>query len=182
MPIDPIKIPQNVYIEDRIVGPLTLRQVLMVTLGGGFSYAMWASVSKAYGVVALPIQIMVWIPAVISVAFAFVRVNDVSMTRLVLLFLERLNKPALRTWSPRRGLIINIRTFTAPTKDTSDHSDKKNFTRIDELSALLDRNVDGIAKPAAPVAVAEEREIPVTQPAVPKTGSVSLFHDISPAR
>ena len=40
MPIEPVKIPQNVYIEDRIVGPLTLRQTLIMAIGGGFSYAL----------------------------------------------------------------------------------------------------------------------------------------------
>lgn len=175
MPIEPIKIPQNVYIEDRIVGPLTLRQVLIVTLGGGFSYALWASVSKAYGLVTLPIQILTWIPAVISAIFAFVRINDVSMTRLMLLMMERINKPSLRTWSPRRGLIINIRTFTKPAKQSSQLvSGDKNIDRIDELSALLDRNVDGVS-------VATTQELQAAQPVTPKRSSISIFHDISPA-
>mgnify|MGYP003346360286 CR=1 FL=1 len=63
MPIEPIKIPQNVYIEDRIVGPLTLKQVIIVTIGGGFSYALWAMLSKTYGAISIPIQVMVWLPA-----------------------------------------------------------------------------------------------------------------------
>ena len=60
MPIPPTKIPQNVYVEDRIVGPLTLKQIIVVCIGGGFSYALWASISKAYGYVGIPLTILAW--------------------------------------------------------------------------------------------------------------------------
>ncbi len=144
MPIEPIKIPQNVYIEDRIVGPLTLRQVIIVALGGGFSYALWASISKAYGIVAIPLQILVWIPGVLSLIFAFVKINDLSMLRLCMLFIERMNKPTTRTWTPRRGIVINVRTFhtakeetgRAPTPTIGRELSAKKF---DELSTVLDQ-------------------------------------------
>ncbi len=147
MPIEPIKIPQNVYIEDRIVGPLTLKQVLIVAVGGGFSYAMFASISKTYGTIALPLQLLVWLPAVISIIFAFVRINDLSMMRLVLLFLERINKPATRTWTPRRGIIINVRTFhTVPEDKQAPHGVvvAKKMEKFDELSSMLDQKVPGV--------------------------------------
>ncbi len=155
MPIEPIKIPQNVYIEDRIVGPLTLKQVIICAIGGGFSYAMFASISKTYGEIALPIQILVWIPAAVSVLFAFVRINDLSMMRLCLLFLEKLNKPSTRTWTPRRGIIINVRTFhTVPESKHLQHKSDmvaKQTDGIDELSSVLDRPINELSseKPLA---------------------------------
>jgi hypothetical protein len=141
MPVEPIKIPQNVYIEDHIVGPLTLKQIIIVTCGGGFSYAMFASISKAYGAVALPLEILVWIPAVVAAAFAFVRINDLSMMKLCLLFIEKMNKPPTRTWTPRRGIIINVRTFNTPKKQESKPSTviERKQQRIEELSTLLDQ-------------------------------------------
>lgn len=145
MPVEPIKIPQNVYIEDRIVGPLTLKQVIIVALGGGFSYAMFAMVSKTYGTLALPIEIIVWIPGILSVIFAFVKVNDLSMLRLCMLFLERMNKPSIRTWTPRRGIIINIRTFHTAKADAQGEKTtvikERSQQKIDELSTILDRPV-----------------------------------------
>lgn len=154
MPIDPIKIPQNVHIEDRIVGPLTLRQILIVGAGAGFSYALYGMLTNAYGALALPVTIMVWIPAVIAAAFAFLRINDLSMFKLMLLMMEQVNKPATRTWSPRRGISVNIRIFSTPEKDGQKlHPDTevKNMSHIEELSTLLDRE---IRKPKA----AEEPE------------------------
>lgn len=151
MPIEPIKIPQNVYIEDRIVGPLTLKQVIICAIGGGFSYAMFASISNAYGTIALPIQILVWLPAAVSVIFAFVRINDLSMMRLCLLLLERMNKPSTRTWTPRRGIIINVRTFHTVAEDKTARKGpvvEKQVHRIDELSNLLDQPLRYTPPPA----------------------------------
>ena len=148
MAIQPLKIPQNVYIEDRIVGPLTLKQVLIVAVGGGFSYVLWAMISKSVGGITLPLQVLVWIPGVLSIIFAFVKINDLSMMRLCLLMLERMNKPTTRTWSPRRGIMINIRTFhtakEGPRALAADIRDKST-QRFDEVSSLLDDHPTKVA-------------------------------------
>lgn len=143
MSVAPIKIPQNVYIEDRIVGPLTLKQVLIVAVGGGFSYSLFALLSKTYGGLSLPVTIMVWIPCAISAIFAFIKINDLSMLRLIMLFLESANKPAQRVWTPRTGIVINIRTRAASATEYSQQTQTQQArnaapSKLDELSALLD--------------------------------------------
>ena len=138
MPIEPVKIPQNVYIEDRIVGPLTLRQILIVAAGGGFSYALWASLSKTYGNIGLFLTVLVWIPAAVSVLFAFVKVNDLSMAKLLLLFLERIQKPTIRTWAPRQGIAINIRTMNLAETQKRPAETPKPAEHLEELSSILD--------------------------------------------
>ena len=47
MPIDPVKIPQNVNIEDRIIGPVTLRHLILLMLGGGISYFLWTILKRS---------------------------------------------------------------------------------------------------------------------------------------
>ena len=42
------KIPQDIGIEDKIVGPFSLRQLLIVAVGGGISYAIFAISSRLY--------------------------------------------------------------------------------------------------------------------------------------
>lgn len=204
MPIQPIKIPQNVYIEDRIVGPLTLKQVLIVGIGAGFSYALYGMMTQAYGALPLPLTIMAWIPAGIASIFAFIRINDVSMFRLMLLAIEKLNKPSTRVWTPRRGITINIRTFVAP-KDEQARIEPRSGTeglQLDELSTILDRPMPN-SKPEALSPLEEEIEpeeteiqrpvdpsrVTVSTPdtgssmdtvSAPVTGSVSIFRDLSP--
>lgn len=117
MPIEAVKIPQNVQIEDRVVGPLSLRQIIIMAIGGGLSYVMYASVQRAIGHVNIPLTIVLWIPAAIAAAFALVNINDMSLLRICLLLLERMQKPSLRTWAPRTGISITIRTSAADGKD-----------------------------------------------------------------
>ncbi len=139
MPIQPIKIPQNVYIEDRIIGPLTLRQIILVCIGCGFSYALYASLSKAYGSIGIVTTVLVWIPGAISALFAFIKVNDLTLFRICLLLLERINKPGVRTWEPRRGISINIRTFSVPEQEkTQETVAAKKPEKLEELSSALD--------------------------------------------
>ncbi len=154
MAIEPVKIPQNVYIEDRIVGPLTLRQILIVAIGCGFSYAMWASLNKAYGHIGILPTIVLFIPGALSFLFAFVTINDLSLMRLLLLTFEKWSKPNVRTWSPREGLHIHIRTFT-PDKEDKKNNKPEQPTKLEDLTGVLDSPIralprstmDGIASP-----------------------------------
>lgn len=199
MPIQAIKIPQNVYIEDRIVGPLTLKQILIVGVGVGFSYALYGMLTKAYGALPLPITIAVWVPAGIASIFAFIRINDISMFRLLLLSIERLNKPSTRVWTPRRGITVNIRTFSPPDNKKNKAGDARvdaNTVQLDELSVILDRtaisntgmsdetdDVDDIAGPAMESVPAPEPSEPSeplpSRPVDPNRISVSTATGIS---
>jgi hypothetical protein len=141
MPIEPVKIPQNVYIEDRIVGPLTLKQIIISMLGIGFSYAIWASIQKVQGYVPLPITIIVWIPGVLAVIFSFVKINDLSLTHLLFLMVERVQKPQTRIYGPRRGISVNTLSFAAPNPNsrTVVRKDEQPVGDISRLSAFLDQ-------------------------------------------
>ena len=142
---DPVKIPQNVYIEDHIVGPLSLRQLIIIMIGGGFSYALYSLIQKAYGSVNIPITILVWLPCAVAAAFALVKINDLSLLRICLLMVERSNKAPVRTWAPRRGISINFKGVAileekAATPALSQQTiDTNTQTRIQELSSVVDR-------------------------------------------
>lgn len=152
MPIEPVKIPQNVYIEDRIVGPLTLKQIIISMLGMGFSYALWASIAKAYGSVPLHITVIVWIPAAIALMFAFVRINDLSMSHILFLTIERFSKPQIRVYGPRRGLTVQTRSFTAPKPQSHFTSQpQRSDADVAELSAVLDETPETSTLPPRPV-------------------------------
>ncbi|PIQ78049.1 hypothetical protein COV82_02020 [Candidatus Peregrinibacteria bacterium CG11_big_fil_rev_8_21_14_0_20_46_8] len=95
------KIPQDVLRSDKIVGPLTLRQLIMVTAGGGTAYGLYSVLSKQYFV-------EIWIFPVgfitlLTLAFAFLKYKDIPFERALLLFLEYQLKPRQRTWQKMRG-------------------------------------------------------------------------------
>lgn len=142
MPIDPVKIPQNVYVEDRIIGPITLRQIMLILGGAGVSYGIWAIFQSAQ-LYSIPYTVIAWTPAVIAGIFAFIKINDISMFRMVLLFMESLEKPKIRKWAPREGISINIATTKhlgeqkkAPPQKTLEQDN------ITLLSEMLDKGPD----------------------------------------
>ena len=200
MPIDPVKIPQNVYIEDRIVGPLTLRQIIIMAVGGGFSYAIYASLSKAYGHVDILTTAIVWSPAAIAALFAIVKINDLSLARIVLLIIERMLKAPVRTWTPREGISINIKVLARQNEDKQkphrpvvDKSESEARSKIRELSTVVDTVFE--TEPEAhtvpirespPAHEEEPKTLPVNparikaDPANPNDNGPAVFRDIIP--
>lgn len=146
MAIEPVKIPQDVSIEDRIIGPVTLKQIIICLLSSGFSYMVFSSM-KAAGTLTPVSMAISWTPAAIGAAFAFVKINGISLFRFCLLMIERLNKPGRRMWTPRRGITINISTGSGtpeqsaepPARTDIHEHPAKDVQRIRELSAVLDR-------------------------------------------
>lgn len=149
MAINPVKVPQNVYVEDRVVGPLTLRQIILMMAGAGISYVMFIIVQKSNESVAWPIAVVCWIPFFIAAAFAILKVNDLSLFRIVLLSMERMSKAPDRVWVPRRGLSIHIRTSSALDEEEENKKKKAKVptqedtaTQIQRLSSIVDKGLE----------------------------------------
>jgi len=186
-----VKVPQNVYIEDRIAGPITLRHILICGIGGGITYALWATIKQNYGEPPIVLTILSFVPLILSVGFAFVQLNDLSMFRLLLLLLERQTKPNVRLYAPRQGLTIHIRTFTTAEESAKKKSQPKNTdVPLDHLSKVLDSAIafeepEEGESPAHPV---RRERIQVDGNAddasvdgiTPAKGTVSLFSKNSP--
>ncbi len=94
------KIPQDIGIEDKIVGPFSLRQLGIVGAGGGISYVIFAISSKFYELNTLE-YIVLLIPFLLSLAVALLKINSVTFTKFVLLAMEFSIKPKQRMWDHR---------------------------------------------------------------------------------
>lgn len=95
------KIPQNVQREDKIVGPLTLKQLIICGIGFAVAYAIYTSLAKLY-------IWITWFPpvavvALVTVAFAFIRPLDLSFGRWILLWIEFSIMPRRRFWIQSSG-------------------------------------------------------------------------------
>lgn len=165
MPIEAVKIPQNVQIEDRVIGPLSLRQIIIMIVGGGFSYIMYTMVQRSLGHVGIPLTVVIWTPAAIAAAFAVVNINDLSLLRICFLLFEKMQKPAARTWAPRTGISITIRTSVA---NSAEKDFKKNQVSGPELTteqqiAHLTRVVDRAITPMSDAAASGAKKKQVTK-------------------
>ena len=95
------KVPQDVLRADKIVGFLTLRQLIMCVLGGSLAYSLYIILARQYGVEIwfIPVALVI----ITTVAFAFVRFNDIVFEKLLLFYLEYQFLPRARTWQKIKG-------------------------------------------------------------------------------
>lgn len=137
------KVPQNVGIEDRIVGPLTLRQLIILSVGCGSSYMLFLMASKLYELNIIE-TIVIALPALVSALAALVKINDITFTKFLLLFLEFTIKPKRRFWDHRAILDEIEPDLGAPASTVtvdpsfSDKDKQKNQLNLEELSRMLD--------------------------------------------
>jgi len=105
------KVPQNVQREDKIVGPLTLRQLIICGIGGGIAYVIYVSLGKEY-------LWITWLPPVaivslITLLFAFVRPLDMNFSNFLSVYLQFILLPQKRYWVQSSAEIITSMYTTA---------------------------------------------------------------------
>jgi hypothetical protein len=90
------KVPQNVQREDKIVGPLTLKQLIICGIGFAIDYGIYTSLAKYYEMITwiLPVLII----AGFTAAVAFVRPLDLSFGKYIIRWLEFTLIPRKRFW------------------------------------------------------------------------------------
>jgi hypothetical protein len=124
------KVPQNVQREDKIVGPLTLKQLIICGIGFAISYGIYNSLAKYYIWVTwiLPVGIV----AIITVAFAFVRPLDMSFTKFILRWLEFTILPRKRFWIQGAAEAF-APAFSIATTAAKSQAEKKAETKAMEM-------------------------------------------------
>lgn len=183
MPIEAVKIPQNVYVEDRIVGPVTLRQLIILIVTGGLSYAIMTAARNQMGETSIPVTILCWTPFMIGLVFSFVKIQGIGITRFILLMVEKMQKPSVRTWTPRRGISINFQYFSHIQEDDKKKKQvvmQPHRERLEELSALLDQG-PLVQKPAESVQSAP-RPVDPSRVTAETSGESPLLDDVLPPR
>ena len=130
------QVPQNIDLEDKIVGPLTLRNFLVLLFGGMFIYALFL----------LPIprlaSIIISIPVGIGLlAISFVKVQDQPFTKFFTSFVYYLLRPKKRIWNqedPKPE--VKIRGKSQEQKEEIVHPDKTSVSHqaIEKLAQIVD--------------------------------------------
>jgi len=136
------KIPQNVQMADHIVGPLTLRHMIILGIGGGFAYVVYVVLARSY-------YMEVWLPPVaiislITILFAFVKIYNVSFAKFIILFFEHIFVPRKRKWQ-KASAEINMQGYVPKRKlknkvksHTKDKQNIKTLNKLNDISKILD--------------------------------------------
>lgn len=91
------KVPQNIDMQDRIVGPLTLFQFVYLLAGGMIFYATLKSPGAAD-------VVLVGAPAaLLALALAFIKINDLPFSRFVWSLITFIFNPKKRVWHRGEG-------------------------------------------------------------------------------
>ncbi|MFA6917967.1 MAG: PrgI family protein [Candidatus Gracilibacteria bacterium] len=133
------KVPQDVQREDTIIGPITLRQLIILGIGGGITYAIYVSLAKTY-------YTEVWLPPVaivggFTLAFAFLKVHELPFYLFLMYLLEYNLLPKKRIWIQGTGTPFISPFETIPQKQdlkALEKLDNKSKKSLKELANIVD--------------------------------------------
>jgi len=86
------QVPQYLDIEDKIIGPLTLKQFIILLLGGGVIFLLYNALRfSVFILLAIPI-------ALFTLLLAFYKINNQKFGKFVASVLGFISKPNIYTW------------------------------------------------------------------------------------
>lgn len=89
------QVPQNIDMEDKIVGPLTLIQFLYLLGGGLVVYLLFQSLATDYFAIFLLLGIPI---ALIALALAFFKIQEQPLSHFIVAGFTYLTQPKVRLW------------------------------------------------------------------------------------
>lgn len=129
------QVPQNIDLEDKIIGPLTLIQFLYLLSGGVVDYLLflWLGTGFFFWIFAIPI-------AIVALALTFLKVQDQPLSYFIKAGLIYLSRPKKRLWQ-RQGIQLTV-VHAAPGKvqKTAPIVTKRKIEKseLEKLSQMLD--------------------------------------------
>jgi hypothetical protein len=140
------QVPQNIAMEDKIVGPLTAIQFGIVIVGGGFSFWLYSATW-----IPAPLNVIIGVfGALITAILALGKFNDQPMYRFIKYIFAFLGSPKTRIWrksGPEQKLISTVKQEEQQVKQYG----QKSVTRKDlaRLAEVLDSRGQSGAVPNA---------------------------------
>ncbi|PIS32161.1 hypothetical protein COT40_01565 [Candidatus Peregrinibacteria bacterium CG08_land_8_20_14_0_20_41_10] len=136
------KIPQDVERADKLVGPLTLKQLITCVVGGTLAYSIYVSFAPTTPAI-------FWVPSVLiilllTLAIAFLKINHLTFPRVILLLIESAINPRKRYWVQMAGNLNIFQTvnLTASLEEKErvkkEKKDVLKIADIGQISQILD--------------------------------------------
>lgn len=129
------KVPQNIDMEDKIIGPLTLIQFVYLMIGGAMFYITLKTGNTA-------LLIFVGIPiALVALFLAFIKIHDQPFSKFVVSLLSYIARPKQRVWHKELELegIPYAETKEPKNRETKVQPQKMvEKSDLEKLSQILD--------------------------------------------
>ncbi|MDP3004146.1 MAG: PrgI family protein [Candidatus Azambacteria bacterium] len=130
------QVPQFIELEDRIIGPLTLKQFLYLAFAGALLFVFWFLFAfYIWIIIALPI-------AALAATFAFLKINDRPFIYFFLAFIKYFTKPKLYIFSGTTGKEMPKKPAPEEKTEAPQSQEKKlTASKLKELALSLDTNI-----------------------------------------
>ncbi|MBU2566593.1 PrgI family protein [Patescibacteria group bacterium] len=135
-------VPQFIDKEDRIIGPITVRQFLICLVAAGVIFLEYRLLATAYFIITMLLT------AGLAVTFGFLKVNGQPFHFFFLNFLQTQLRPKLRVWNKEMSLqeikggqkIVGL-----PQKEKVAQKPRPTSSRLRDLALVV--NTGGVYKP-----------------------------------
>lgn len=129
------KVPQNIDLEDKIVGPFTMKQFAYLMGGGLLIYAIY-QIFLPYEngivytvIVALPV-------AFLALALTFIKINDRPFEKFIVNYFQFLFSPKRRIWS--RGYETPMVVIKTPVKQKASTTAQEKKASLNDIATSLE--------------------------------------------
>jgi hypothetical protein len=120
------QVPQNLDLEDKIVGPMTLTQFLYVLGGGLVDYLLFQTLARDYFALFLLFGIPI---ALLALGLAFFKVQEQPLTHFISCAIIYFTRPKLRIW---QRIDIFKPILTAPPKKEKKEEEPKEKRHLEK--------------------------------------------------
>jgi len=135
------QVPQNIDMEDKIVGPLTLTQFLYLLGGGLIDYILFQSLGKNYFVLFIVIGAPI---ALLTLALTFLKIQDQPVSHFVTAGLAYLGRPKIRLWKREQSYTpILVNPPKIEKKDQVVETKHIEKSQLEQLAYALDTSTIG---------------------------------------
>ncbi|MEX2209785.1 MAG: PrgI family protein [Patescibacteria group bacterium] len=131
------KIPQNVELEDKILGPFTLKQFFYLLAAGLVTFVSFSAFYTASPPAFFMVTAFTWI---IAGAFVFIRPNDQPFAKFISSFFSFYVRPSRRAWKRMPSLgEIKLEDRQAPPRVVQEEpSEEEVRSKLARLSHIVD--------------------------------------------
>jgi hypothetical protein len=126
------KVPQNIDMQDRILGPLTMVQFIYAVVGFGICYAIFSAIPA-------PLSYLLVIPiGLFVVCLDFVKVNERPFLNFFMSAIQFAGSPKQRFWSQGSDSDMEVEIYQAQVQQTTHPHKDISHAEIEALAGKID--------------------------------------------
>ncbi len=133
------KVPQNIDLEDKIVGPFTMRQFLYLLVGGFILYGWWNYSNQYVSPPPMIIFLIIGLPVgLLAICLALVKINDRPFEYFLLNLVKFIFSPKQRRWTT--GFKIEATITMDPIEAKKKEQEVRTESDLDSLALTLEQH------------------------------------------